>query len=65
MNITWILSVFFFSAATNENQLIEQKTFSTIEMCIAAAQQVVVEKENNKDRDPLTHFTASCTPKNG
>lgn len=64
-NVTWILSVFFFSTLTNENKLIEQKHFFHLEECIAASQQVILEKENDKDRDPLTHYTASCLPKNG
>lgn len=64
-NVSWLLSVFFFNAATNENTLMEQKTFKSIEECISASQLVIAEKENDKNRDPLTHYTASCIPKNG
>ena len=61
----WIFTAFLFNADTLENKAIDIKEFQTIEQCMAAAEQVVVDKENDKERPSHLHYTASCTPKNG
>lgn len=64
MNNIWVLSVFLFNADVLENNLIDKKEFKTIDECIFQAQNVIEIKENDKEKPPQLHYTASCVPKN-
>lgn len=59
----WIFTAFLFNADTLENNVIDRREFTSIEQCMQLAEQIVVEKENDKEKPKHLHYTASCTPK--